>query len=110
SLEDAGAAPRGGGLRRFDRGAGRGHRHGLVRAAGFGRRVVVVAGVGGDPVVGGDGADRRALACFVGGVGGHRDRVFGDRRVLAFLVVEQLPRDRPAGGRAEEARERRLVL
>src|SRR5207253_366426 len=109
-LEDAADGPRGGGLRGFDRRAGRGHRHGLGRAAGFGRRVVVVAGVGGDPVVGSDGADRRALGRFAVALAPLFRSVFGDRRALAFLVVEQLPRDRPAGGRAEQARERRLVL
>src|SRR4029077_5802242 len=83
----------------------------LVRATTLGSGVVRVTGVGGDPVVGADGADRRALGRFVAAVAlVHRGRVFGRRRALAFLVVVELPRDRAFGGRAEQARDRGLVL
>src|SRR5205807_2142131 len=110
-LEHAADEARGGGLRGFDRRTRRGHFHGLRFAAGFRRAVVVVAGVGGDPVVGADRAERRALGRFVGRVAvGHRDRVFGRRRALAFFVFVELPGDRAAGGRAEQAGDRGLVL
>src|SRR5438309_7688523 len=56
-------------------------------------------------------SERRALGRFVGRVAvGHRDRVFGRRRALAFFVFVELPGDRAAGGRAEQAGDRGLVL
>src|SRR5205823_2718025 len=76
---------------------------------GVGGAVVVVAGVGGEPVVAADRADGRAFGRLVGGVGAHRDRVFGQRRAFALGVRIELPGDR-AFGAAERARDRRLVL
>src|SRR5437868_3850494 len=110
-LEHAADEARGGGLRGFDRRTRRGHFHGLRFAAGFRRAVVVVAGGGGDPVVAAERAARRALGRFVGLVAvGHRYRVFGRRRALPFFLIRGPSGLRAAGGRAEQAGDRGLVL
>src|SRR5207302_1626545 len=82
----------------------RGHFHGLRFAAGFRRAVVVVAGVGGDPVVGADRAERRALGRFVGRVAVRsEERRVGRGRGVAWFVCVELPGDRAVGGRGEQA-------
>src|SRR5437016_2817142 len=84
---------------------------GLSFAAGFRRAVVVVAGVGGDPVVGAVLVVRLALArCVALFPYTPLFRSFGRRRALAFFVFVELPGDRAAGGRAEQAGDRGLVL
>src|SRR5262249_35772177 len=87
------------------------HFHRLIATAAGGGCVVVVAGVGGDPVVGAGGGDRGALVrLFPAGRSSDLGSVAGQRFAFALGVVVELPAEGAAGVFAEQAGERGLVL
>src|SRR5207245_2641271 len=86
----------------------------LIGAAGGGFLVVLVARVGGHPVVGAGLREARALRRCVFAVGGVRDRARGGDEAASFPPRRssdlELPADLPAGVGAEQAGDLGLVL
>jgi len=110
-LEDVADGAVVGQLGRLDFGRGGADRDRLLGAARGRFGVVGVAGVAGDPVVGGGLGRARAGRRRVVAVLGDRHRaVGGDRAAFALGVVIELPGDLAPGVGAEQAAQRGLVL